>query len=370
MKLVYASTGRYTQGPGVLDDLIEELDYLGLAGPILIISGPTVHAMLAERLTTQCAAAGRTVHYEHFTGECTQDEIDRLTTCAREGGVGILMGAGGGKVLDTARAVADAVGRPFVSCPTLASTDSPCSALAILYDAQGVYQGFKSFGRNPALTIVDTEVILHSPDRYFIAGMGDGLSTFYEARACIRGGRINFRGGHATTAATQIAEACRRTLLEHGRQALADKRAGIQSEAFEQVVEANTLLSGIGFESIGIAAAHGLHNAMTVAPSTHTFLHGEKVSFGTMMLLALEGGPADEYDEAARFSADVGLPITLAEVGLEAEDTTTLRAIAERAVRPDEVTNNEPFPVTAEAVLEAMLEADRRGRSILGSPSA
>ena len=365
MKLVYASTGRYTQGPGVLDELVGELDYLGLEGSILIVSGPTVHGMLQQRLTTQCAAAGRGIHYECFNGECTEAEIERLTQRARADNAGILMGAGGGKVLDTARAVADAVGRPFVSCPTIASTDSPCSALAIIYDEQGVYQGFRSFGRNPALTIVDTSIILGSPDRYFISGMGDGISTFYEARACIKGRRVNLRGGHATIAATQIAEACCRTILADGRQALADKCAGTQSEVFERVVEANTLLSGIGFESIGIAAAHGLHNAMTVAPSTHACLHGEKVSFGTMTLLALENDPHSEYEEAARFSADVGLPITLAEVGLDREDTAMLQAIAERAVRPDEVTNNEPFPVTAEAVLEAMIEADRRGRSIL-----
>jgi glycerol dehydrogenase len=368
MKLVYASTGRYTQGPGVLDELLSELDYLGLDGSILIISGPTVHTMLGDRLAEQCSQAGRGMHYECFNGECTSDEIERLTNLARENNSGILMGAGGGKVLDTARAVAAAVDRPFVSCPTLASTDSPCSALAIVYDEDGVYQGFRSFGRNPALTLVDTTLILHSPDRYFVAGMGDGLSTFYEARACIKGNRVNLRGGHATIAATQIAEACCKTLLADGRQALADKQSGTPSDAFERVVEANTLLSGIGFESIGVAAAHGLHNAMTVAPCTHRYLHGEKVSFGTMMLLVLEDDPFSEYEQAARFSMAVGLPITLAEVGLDHEDTDTLQKIAERAVRSDEVTNNEPFPVTSDAVLAAMLEADRRGRSILETP--
>ena len=369
MKLVYASTGRYTQGPDVLDDLVGELNYLGLSGPILIVSGPTVHRLLADRLTAQCAASGRDVHYECFNGECTTAEIERLTELARSEQVGILMGAGGGKVLDTTRAVAAAVGRPFVSCPTLASTDSPCSALAIIYDEDGIYQRFESFGRNPALTLVDTRVILGSPDRYFIAGMGDALSTVYEARACIKGGRLNFRGGHATIAATEIAESCCRTVLADGRQALVDKQAGTLSPAFERVVEANTLLSGIGFESIGIAAAHGLHNAMTVAPATHAYLHGEKVSFGTMTLLVLEDQPDAEYEEAARFSADVGLPITLGEIGLDHRDDATLRTISERAVRPDEVTNNEPFTVTAEAVHSAMLKADEQGRAILGSMS-
>ena len=53
--------------------------------------------------------------------------------------------------------------------------------------------------------------------------------------------------------------------------------------AFERVVEANTLLSGIGFESAGLAAAHGIHNAMTVAENTHPYLHGEKVAFGVLV---------------------------------------------------------------------------------------
>ena len=364
MKLVYASTGRYTQGPGVIDGLVGELDYLGIAGRVLVISGPTVRGLLGDRLRAQFESAGRASDHPLFGGECTGAEIDRLSEHARGTGASVVMGAGGGKVLDTSRAVAAGLGIPFVSCPTLASTDSPCSALAIVYDEHGIYQEFRSFGRNPALTLVDTEVILAAPRRYFIAGMGDGISTVFEARACIRGGRENFRGGHATVAATGIAESCCRTILDHGREALADLGAGRRTTAFERVVEANTLLSGIGFESIGIAAAHGLHNAMTVAPSTHRYLHGEKVSFGTMTLLALEDQPREQWEEVTRFSVDVGLPVTLEEVGLDRTDESTLREIAERAVRPGEVTNNEPFTVTADAVHQAMLEADQRGRAM------
>ena len=178
MKLVYASTGRYTQGPDVLDEFIAELDYLGLSGPILIISGPTVHGLLADRLTAQCATAGRDVHYECFNGECTTAEIERLTQLARSEQTGILMGAGGGKVLDTTRAVAAAVGRPFVSCPTLASTDSPCSALANSFISGKRADGsFSSARRIAASTLVGIAILGFLLD----GGSGGVLPCFHRS---------------------------------------------------------------------------------------------------------------------------------------------------------------------------------------------
>ncbi|MCH2134320.1 MAG: glycerol dehydrogenase [Phycisphaerales bacterium] len=360
---VYASASRYTQGTGATASLPAEMAYLGLPGPVAIVSGPTVKGLLGETWATVLGDAGVEFSCIPFAGECSRSAIAETVAAADAAGAGVILGAGGGKVLDTARATAATLDRPFICCPTVASTDSPCSALAVIYSEEGIYEGFESFGRNPDLVLVDTEVISKGPVRYFVAGMGDALSTVFEARACRASAQQNLRGGLATIAAVEIGEACYRTIMSDGRTALADMKRGEVTEAFERVVEANTLLSGIGFESAGLAAAHGLHNAMTGAEGTHSSLHGEKVAFGVMVHLALEEQPAEVVDDARQFCLDVGLPVTLEGVGLSADDETTLRAIAERAVQPGGFVHNEPFSVSAESVYEAILSADRLGRA-------
>ncbi len=71
-----------------------------------------------------------------------------------------------------------------------------------------------------------------------------------------------------------------------------------------------TYLSGVGFESGGLAAAHAIHNGMTAIPDAHHYYHGEKVAFGTLTQLVLENAPVDEIETVAALCHSVGLPIT------------------------------------------------------------
>ena len=363
MQSVFSSPARYTQGPDAIEQLPAEMAFLGLSGPVLIVSGPTMTEQLEDRWQTILGGVGISFHLHTFGGECSVAEIEQVRTLAENRGSATLLAAGGGKVLDTTRAAAAALRLPFIAFPTVASTDSPCSAISVIYDHRGIYDTFYSFPRNPDLVLVDTRIIVHSPPRYFIAGMGDGLSTVFEARACVQGNRQNLRGGISTVAAREIGEACYCTLLEDGRNALEDLHAARITPALERVVEANTLLSGIGFESAGLAAAHGIHNAMTVAEGTHAFLHGEKVAFGVMVHLMLEEQPAEVIEPVVRFCRDVGLPTTLAGVGLAVDDRHTLEQIARAAVEPGGLIHNEPFEVTEHQVLEALLAADAVGNT-------
>ncbi len=361
MQNVYSSPGRYTQGPDVTDQLVSEMAFLGLVGPVLIVAGPTVTELLSERWKTIFETVGIPYAMYPFEGECYMDAIDALAESASISAVGTLLAAGGGKVIDTTRAAAANLNKPFICCPTVASTDSPCSAIAVVYNPLGVYETSHTCSRNPDLVLVDTEVIVQSPIRYFIAGMGDGLSTVFEARACVQSGRENLRGGRSTLAAAEIGELCYRTLMADGRAALADMQQRTVTPAFERVVEANTLLSGIGFESAGLAAAHGIHNAMTVGEGTHAYLHGEKVAFGVLVHLMLEEQPAEVFEPVVGFCRDVGLPTTLGGVGLDAADEATLRRIAEVASEPESLVLNEPFAITPQKVYDALLAADRVG---------
>ena len=137
----------------------------------------------------------------------------------------------------------------------------------------------------------------------------------------------------------------------------------VVTPALERLVEANTLLSGLGFESSGLAAAHAVHNGLTVAPGTHHYLHGEKVAFGLLVQLVLEGSSRTTVEQVLGFSTEVGLPITLAEIGLSDLSQDLLAQIARRATAPGETIHNEPFEVTPDMVADAILAADALGRA-------
>jgi glycerol dehydrogenase len=320
--------------------------------------------MLAPVWAASMAAAGWQHRVRLFGGECTAAEIDALAAEARSLGARSLVGVGGGKCLDAARAAAAAVSLPFVSCPTVASTDAPTSALSVVYTAAGIAESYRIHGRNPDLVLVDSSVIVRAPLRYLVAGMGDALSTFYEARSVVAAERPNMRGGASTEAALALARLCRDTVLADGEAAVAAVREQRVTPAVERIIEANTLLSGIGFESSGLAAAHAVHNGLTVLPGTRSALHGEKVAFGTLVQIVLDGTSA-EFAEAARFCHAVGLPVTLAQLGLPAATAADIDAIAQRATQPGETIHNMPRAVTAAEVAAAIREADRRAAEMV-----
>ncbi len=218
---------------------------------------------------------------------------------------------------------------------------------------------------NPVLVLVDTQVIVQAPLRLLISGMGDALATWFEARACSASNAKNLRGGSSTRSALALAELCYRTILTDGVEALNAARTREITPAFERVVEANTLLSGLGFESCGLAAAHSIHNGLTVAPQTRSFYHGEKVAFGTLVQLVMEESLPSEIEEVIDYCTQVGLPVTLAQIGLKEMPPEILEKIALRATQTGESIHNEPFEVSSAQVADAILKADELGRSWL-----
>jgi len=138
----------------------------------------------------------------------------------------------------------------------------------------------------------------------------------------------------------------------------------VAGRSVERIIEANTLLSGLGFESAGLGAAHAVHNGLTVLHGTPAALHGEKVAFGTLVQLVLDGTPAEEFATLVRFCRAVGLPVTLAELGLPAVTAADIDRIAVRATQPGETIHNLPRPVTPAEVAAAIREADARAAGI------
>ena len=360
MANVIGSPSRYVQGRGELAHLYEHCEKYGK--DLFVLVSASGKKRVEAKIAQSVEGTGANVVYETFNGECSQKEIDRVVEAFKASGCSVVVGIGGGKIHDTAKAAAYYAGAPVVIVPTIASTDAPCSALSVIYTDEGVFDRYLFLPANPTVVLVDTDIVAAAPARLLVSGMGDALATYFEARACQASGASNCVGGKVTLAAMSLARLCYETLLADGLKAKLAVERHVCTKAVENVIEANTYLSGVGFESGGLAGAHAIHNGLTAIPETHSLYHGEKVAFGTLVQLVLENAPLEELEEVLEFCTEVGLPTTLADLGVENPTQEQLMEVAKLACADADTLHNMPFPVDADSVYAAILAADELGK--------
>lgn len=320
--------GRYVQGPGALGTLGAILGEIGVRHPV-VIADAVVRAAVSDRLGTAPTADGGALHHLDFGGECTRDAIADLTAQALARQADGVIALGGGKTIDTAKGVARALNARLVIAPTIASNDSPTSRLIVIYDDSHRLVGVDYLVRNPDVVLVDTEVIVEAPVRFFRAGIGDAISKTYEAAQCAQSGGLNFFGGRPPDTAGVLADRCHAAIVRWGEAALVDVDARRLSPAVESIVEATVLLSGLGFESGGLSLSHALLRGLSALPGSAASLHGEQVAFGTLVQLILEQRPAAEIRAHRDLLQGLGLPTSLEELGLSAATPGQLNQVAE-----------------------------------------
>jgi glycerol dehydrogenase len=361
MNKVLIAPRRYVQGPNVLKEAGSLVSALGKKPMILWDS--KVKGIVGDTLLASMKKAGLAVVDVDFKGDSTKPEAERVAQIVKSEGADISIAVGGGKTLDTAKAAAASTGTKIVTIPTIASNDSPTSSYTVWYDDQGTFINFESWGVNPDLVLVDTQVIANAPVRAFIAGMGDALGTWVEADACSQVTAPNLAGGTSTLVAMAIAKLCYEVLMEHGVDAMKAVEKNTVNDAVEKVVEANILMSGLGFESAGVATAHMVANCLPAFPECHGLMHGHEVGFGVITQLCLD----KNFDDAERrrivdFEVAVGLPVTFADIGLEGVERERLKVIGDICASEGSLCENHPFEVTSDMVVDAMFAADALGK--------
>ncbi len=361
MKAVLIAPRKYVQGRGVL---AEAGTYVRLLGKKpLVLWDACVRELVGATLLTSLKESGLEAVEVLFEGESSKAEAARITEIARQAGADVVIAVGGGKTLDTGKAVAVATGATTVTCPTIASNDSPTSAATVWYDADGNCCGWDCWPFNPDIVLVDSQVIANGPVRAFVAGMGDALSTWLEAEASYKSRAATLAGGAPTMAGMAVARLCYDTLMEHGIEAKRALERHALTPAVEKCIEANVLLSGLGFESGGLATAHMIANNLSSYPECKPFMHGEKVGFGVISQLCLDDEKeTSEIHAIVDFEIAVGLPVTFADLKLEGVSRDRLRLIGDACAAKGSLCENHPFQVTAVDVIDAMIAADALGR--------
>jgi glycerol dehydrogenase len=342
---VMLAPGRYVQGPGALDQMGDQLEVLGIRNP-LILASPSAKRAVGEAITGSLDAKGLSYAFIDFGGECTRKEIERIKSACLDGSHDAIINCGGGKVLDAGRAAATAsalnvekvppehipdlgAGVPCVNVPTVAASDASTSSVSLVYSEDHVVEATMLFPASPTMVFVDTAVIAAAPVRLLVAGMGDALATYFEADMCTRtGSTAVVTRSHSTRAAQMLARLCFDLLMTYGVQATLEAEAKTAGPGLEAVVEANILLSGLGFESGGIsgshAVGHGFYHVAELFESPR--FHGELVAYGTLTQLMLESRPPEFLDRIFAWCRAVGLPTTLEDLTL----TDTSDAVVDR----------------------------------------
>jgi len=359
VKRIMISPLRYVQAAGEFNRIEEYIRSFGKKA-ILIASVQgqrRMHSSLSRVMNQRDLDIGILT----FQGECSKSEVHRIRNSPGIQDCDVVIGVGGGKALDTAKTVAYYEKKPVIVVPTIASSDAPCSSLAVLYTEDGAFEECLFFNKNPEVVLVDVEIISQAPARFLVSGMGDALATFFEARSCVLSGAKNIPGGTSTKAAMALAKLCYETLLEDSLKALAASNAHVVTPAFENIVEAAILLSGLGFESSGLAAAHAIHNGLTALKETHHCLHGEKVAFGVLVHLVLENAAQEEIDQVIQYCKSVGLPTALTSLEITDPSEQKIMAVAERACAETDTMRNMPFPIDSRMVYAAIRTADALG---------
>ncbi len=371
MRRAFICPTKYVQGENELLNLGYFVNTFGKSA--LLIAHPDDVARVKEKLDATASKFSVSFIESNFQGECSRQEVARLQQVAKENNCDCTIGLGGGKAIDTAKCVAE--GGNLIIAPTIAATDAPTSHSAVLYTPDGAFDDYAYFKQSPSVVLIDTTVIAKAPTRFLVSGIGDAISTYFEARATAAsfsnvnaGLPCGAREGvcppaKGTLTSLALAKLCYETLLADGAKAKAACDCNLVTQALENIIEANILLSGLGFESGGLGGAHAIHDGLTILEGTHQYFHGEKVAFGTLCQLVLENAPEEELYTVLDFLVEMGLPVCLEDIGVDKITEEELMAVAAKACIPEESIHSMPFPIEVEAVAAAIITADSIGRA-------
>ncbi|NMB10694.1 MAG: iron-containing alcohol dehydrogenase family protein [Firmicutes bacterium] len=333
---------------------------------ILIAGGQTALSVTRSDLVTSLENKGLdVVTVEWYGGQCSWSNIHTLSAKAIAAQAQCLVAVGGGRALDTIKAAAFASQLPVITVPTIAATCAAWTPLAAIYDDHGEYLEFSRKAALPSAVLVDTKIIAEAPVRYLVSGLGDTLAKWYELAASTRGRQL----AAPVQAGLRLGKLCKDIIIAAGPSAYQSVTKSEASTSLDQAVDTIIAIagcvSGLGGDEARTAAAHAIYSGLTAMEAVHQMVHGEIVGFGILAQLALENRPEDEVEEFLTLSDQIGLPITLHQLGINHLARTDWQRIASLSMEVEDMAAM-PFPVTEAMVIQAIQQADAWGQAFRG----
>lgn len=305
-------TGNFLLGSHILDDFANLTSCYG--SKYVFIGGKRSTAAIKDQIINSFSGSECTYEFIECGKLATFSEIDRVMALESVQNADIVVGVGGGSAMDVARTAGNRLGKALVMIPTTIAADAPCSAVSVFYSEDGSsVVGDQVFHKCPDMVIVDSNIIAEAPARHIAAGMGDGLATWYEGMTNYNSPKRN----DITETGIMLGELARKLILKYGYDAYQSVSIKAVTPALEKIIEANCFLSGTGGANTGCAAAHGIGDFLAGVQKCHEYMHGERVYVGLMVQMILEDYPKEEILDFMRFGRKVGLPLCLADLGVE-----------------------------------------------------
>ncbi len=347
----YVSFCPYTIGEDAYDAIPSVCKKLG--SKMLLIGGKTAMEKALPSFLKAIEGSGlEIVATRWHGGECTFARINELTEEAQTLDIDFIVGMGGGKALDTAKGVANNLGLPVITVPTIAATCAATSALSVVYHADHTHDRTVLFKAPPTHCFINTKILAEAPDRYLRAGMGDTIAKHFECCFASRGDDLP----HSSALGREISALCYRPLLSRGKQALDDCKNDITSDALREAVLANVVTTGLVSllveDRYNGAVAHSVCYGLSLLPQVEkNFLHGDIVAYGILVQLMLDNNREDAL-VLRDFLRSLGTPVTLADFGVE-DDDALLKPVVEKALTSNDM-DYLPYPVSFDMLRAAI----------------
>jgi glycerol dehydrogenase-like iron-containing ADH family enzyme len=337
------------RGNGILAQLPQYLSRYGHKA--LVIAGETSHQVTASYLKN----TDLEIIDAPAIADCSDQNLAMLRQIVQRDQPHVIVGIGGGKVLDTAKLIAHQHKLPIATVPTTGATCAAWTALSNVYDAHGAFSYDVTLDRCPDMMFVDYDVIATAPKRTLISGIGDAIAKWYESSVSSGSSEKTM-----VIAAVQEARILRDILFQKSAEAIANPHSLTWREVVDATVCLAGAIGGIGGANCRTVAAHAVHNALTHLHQTHGTLHGEKVAYGILVQLRLEEFQGNQLAASSRhqllkFYQEIGLPMTLADLGLSQVTLAELEKIAAIACQPNSDIHRLPFSISPSQVLAAMV---------------
>lgn len=343
-----------TVGPLAYDRVWDVMRIYGARA--LLIGGEKALAAGHDPLEKALNGSGATLWTWIFSGEATPATAREAAESAKSLGADIILGMGGGRAIDTAKAAAHFAGLPAMAFPTIPATCAAVTALAVLHQqGKEAYDPFLFLDTPPKHVFLHTGILAAAPDRYLRAGIGDSLAKHVESA---------FKAGQETLAfgdrlGLAVADFGYETLLQVGKEALEDAGEGLDTPAFRLACEIcviNTgLVSLLVHERFNGGLAHALYYALEELPAFKDSLHGDVVAWGSLVQLCLEG-KEEKALTLGRFLRSLRIPGTLRAYGLQADDPALLKRLPRVLDQPD--MEKTPYPVDRAMLRRAIFLAE------------
>ena len=297
----------------------------------------------------------------HF--DCCYEDISRVKSIILQNKNDSIIAAGGGKVLDSGKYIAESLNIPCITVPLSASTCAGWTALSNIYTKDGQFIKDVALGSCPKILVFDHKFIQTAPSRTLASGIADALAKWYESSitsSTIDDGLVQ--------QAIQISRVLRDQLLIDGEKAF--KGQFENNPSWQNTVEAcgltAGLVGGIGGEKCRTAAAHAIHNAITQIITPNKFLHGEIVGVGLLLQLRLEemknnNKLADQsIKQLLTLMKKLDLPTSIAELGINVFDNQNLDKISEFTCKDNSEIHFLPFKISKQDIIEVIINFEKQ----------